>query len=105
MEINLGVFEQLFKRKKDPTSKDLKVALMGLKRDRRKKQMELRKLAGKRSEVVERIKRARKDGNATEVDVCWEDMKQLQYDVAIAKREAKILSLETIGLTRYAKGL
>jgi hypothetical protein len=105
MEINLGVFEQLFKRKKDPTSKDLKVALMGLKRDRKKKHMELRKLAGKRTDVVEKIKRARKEGNTTEVDVCWEEMKQIQVDAAYAKREAKILSLETIGLTRYCKGM
>ena len=105
MEINLGVFDQLFRRKKDPTSKDLKVALMGLKRDRKKKHMEMRKLAGKRAETIEKIKRARKDNNTTEVDVCWEEMKQLQMDAAYAKREAKILSLETIGLTRYMKGL
>lgn len=105
MEINLGIFEQLFKRKKDPTSKDLKVALLGLKRERKKKMMELRKLAGKRTEVIEKIKRARRDGNTMEVDVSWEEMKQLQVDAAYAKREAKILSLESIGITRYMKGM
>jgi hypothetical protein len=105
INLNLGVFDQLFRRKKDPTSKDLKVALIGLKRERKKKQMELRKLAGKRADVVERIKRARREGNQMEVDVGWEDMKQLQVDAAYAKREAKILSLETIGLTRYSKGM
>src|SRR3954470_24134077 len=103
MEINLGIFDKLFRRKKDPTSKDLKVALMGIKRDRRKKTIELRKLAGKRGDILEKIKRARRDGNAMEVDVCWEEMKQLRVDAAYAKREAKVLSLESIGLTRYMK--
>ncbi len=105
MNLNLGIFDQIFKRKKEVTSKDLKVALMGIKRERKKKQMELRKLGVKRSDTIEKIKRARRDGNAMEVDVCWEEMKQLRVDAAYAKREAKVLSLESIGLTRYAKGL
>lgn len=105
MEIHLGIFEQLFKRKKDPTAKDLKVALMGLKRDRKKKTIELRKLAGKRSDLMEKIKKARRDGNAMEVDVGWEELKQIQVDAAYAKREGKILSLESIGITRYLRGL
>ena len=105
LNLNLGVFDQLFKRKKEPTSRDLKVALMGLKRERRKKHMELRKLAAKRSEAIEKIKRARREGNVMEVDVSWEELKQIQVDAAYAKREAKIISLESIGLTRYAKGM
>lgn len=105
LNLNLGVFDQLFKRKKEPTSRDLKVALMGLKRERRKKHMELRKLAAKRADAIEKIKRARREGNAMEVDVSWEELKQIQVDAAYCKREAKILSLESIGLTRYAKGM
>lgn len=100
-----GIFDQLFKRKKEVTSKDLKVALLSIKRDRKRKHMELRKLAAKRSDVIERIKRCRKDGNAMEVDVLWEEMKQLRVDAAYAKREAKVLTLESIGLTRYLRGL
>lgn len=100
-----GIFDQVFKRKKEVTSKDLKVALMGVKRERKKKHMEMRKLSAKRTDLIEKIKAARRDGNAMEVDVAWEEMKQLRIDSAYAKREAKILSLESIGLTRYMKGM
>jgi hypothetical protein len=100
-----GIFDQIFRRKKEVTSKDLKIALMGIKRDRRRKHLELRKLAAKRAEAIEKIKRGRKEGNTMEVDVLWEEMKQLRVDAAYAKREAKVLTLESIGLTRYLKGL
>ncbi len=100
-----GIFEQLFKRKKDVTSKDIRVALMGVRRDSKRKHMELRKLARKRADVVEKIKRCRKEGNSIEVDVLWEEMRQLRIDAAYARREAKVLALEAIGLTRYLRGL
>ena len=38
-------------RKKDVTAKDLKVALLGLRREGRKKQLQLRKLGAKRSKL------------------------------------------------------
>jgi hypothetical protein len=100
-----GIFEQIFNRRKQVTSKDLKVALMGVKRDMKRKHLELKKLAAKRADMIERVKRGRKDGNSMEVDVLWEEMKQLRIDAAEAKREAKVLTLESIGLTRYLRGL
>jgi hypothetical protein len=101
----MGIFEQLFRRKQQVTSKDLKVALLGLRRDGRKKQLELRKLATKRGKLIDRIKQARREGNPIEIDVLWEELKQLRVDSAYAKRDAKIISLESIGLTRYHRGL
>jgi hypothetical protein len=100
-----GIFDQIFRRKKEVTSKDIRVALIGVKRDRKRKHMELRKLSSKRAEVIEKIKKCRRDGNSMEVDVLWEEIKQLRIDSAYAKREAKVLTLEAIGLTRYLKGL
>ena len=100
-----ALFDQLFRRKKEVTSKDLKVALIGIKRERKKKHLEMRKLGAKRNDLLEKIKVARRDGNAMEVDVIWEELKQIRIDSAYAKREGKILSLESIGLTRYMKGL
>jgi hypothetical protein len=101
----MGVFDKIFNRKKAITAKDLKVALMGVKRERKKKQMELRKLSHKKSEYVDQIKRARKGGNNLEVDFLWEELNQLKVDAAYSRREAKILNLEGIGLTRYIRGL
>ncbi len=98
-------FRKLFGREKPVTSRDLKAALIGVKRDRRKKQLELKKVVNRRGDILERIKDARRDGNQIEVDTLWEDLKQLKVDAAYARREAKILSLEEIGLKRYSRGL
>ncbi len=102
----MGFWDNLFTRKKAPlTSKDLKVALMGVKRERKKKQMETRKLSHKKAELIDAIKRARKDGNQMEVDFMWEELQQVKVDSAYCRREARILNLEGIGLTRYIRGL
>ncbi len=100
-----GIFEQIFGRKQEVTSRDLKVALLGLKREARKKQIELRKLESRRRELIDRIKRARREGNALEVDVLWEELRQVRIDGAYAKREGKVLALEMVGVTRYLRGL
>jgi hypothetical protein len=98
-------FKKIFGRSKTITSRDLKAALIGVKRERRRKQMQLRKLVNKRGEMLDRIKKARKEGNTMEVDFLWEELKQLKVDAAYSRREAKILNLEGIGLTRYIRGL
>ncbi|GIW70692.1 MAG: hypothetical protein KatS3mg102_0234 [Planctomycetota bacterium] len=100
-----GIFEQLFGRKKEVTSRDLKVALLGLKREARKKRMQMRKLESRRSELVDRIKRARREGSGVEVDVLWEELRQVRIDTAYLKRESKVVALEMVGLTRYLRGL
>lgn len=100
-----NMFEQLFGKKDDVSSRDLKVALRGLKRTGRRKQMELRKLSSKRIDLIDRIKVARRNGSSIEVDVLWEELRQVRIDSAYAKREAKVVSLETIGITRYLRGL
>lgn len=101
----MAILELLFKRKKELTSKDLKVALLGLKREGRKKQIELRKLAAKRSRLIDRARQARRDANPIELDLLWEEVKQLKIDTAYAKREAKVISLESIALTRYSRAM
>jgi hypothetical protein len=103
----MGIFERIFgkKDKKDITSKDLKIALMGVRRERRKKQMQMRKLSAKKNELIDQIKSARRDGNDLEVDFLWEELNQYKIDAAYFKREARILNLEGIGLTRYLRGM
>jgi hypothetical protein len=90
---------------KNISSRDLKVALIGVERDRKRKQMELRKISARQGDVVDRIKKARKTGNPLEVDYLWEDMNQMRIDSAYLKREAKILNLEGITLKRYVRGM
>ena len=102
----MGIFDKLFNRDdKELTSRDLKIALRGVERDRRKKQLEIRKLGNKRNETLLRLKQARKDNNREEVDFLYEDMQQIKLDQTYARRESKILNLEAIGLKRYTRGL
>jgi hypothetical protein len=99
----MGFFRDLFS--KSVTARDLKVALIGVDRERKRKQMELRKIAAKQGDMVDRMKKARKEGNNLEVDYLWEDMNQMRIDASYLKREAKILNLEGITLKRYVRGM
>lgn len=102
----MGIFDKLFNRQDGlVTSRDLKVALKGVERERRKKQLEMRRLSHKRNEALGRLKSARKDNNREEVDFLYEDLQQIQLDQALARRECKVLNLEAIGLKRYVRGL
>lgn len=102
----MGIFDRLFNDgDKEITSRDLKVALRGVERERRKKQMEIRKLGNKRTDVLARLKSARRDNNREEVDFLYDDLQQMKMDQAYARRETKILNLEAIGLKRYVRGL
>ena len=101
-----GIFDRLFNRgEKAVTSHDLKVALRGVDRDRKRKQREMRKGSMKSDELIARLKQARKENNKEEVDYLWEELQQLKIDIAMTKREAKVLNLEAIGLKRYARAL
>lgn len=102
----MGIFDTLFNREdREVTSRDIKIALKGVERERRKKQLEIRRLGNKRNETLGRLKQARKDNNREEVDFLYEDIQQLKLDSSLARRESKILNLEAIGLKRYVRGL
>jgi hypothetical protein len=102
----MGIFDELFNRKEtEITSRDLKIALRGVERERRKKQMEIRRLGTKRNDTLGRLKQARKEGNREEVDFLYEDVQSLNLDQKLSRRESKVLNLEAIGLKRYVRGL
>ncbi|MCU0722600.1 MAG: hypothetical protein MUC63_03100 [Planctomycetes bacterium] len=100
----MGFFRDLFS-KKDVSARELKVALIGVERERKRKQMELRKVASRQNDMVDRVKKARKSGNGLEVDYLWEDLKAMKFDGAFLKREVKVLNLEGIALKRYVRGM
>lgn len=102
----MGIFDRLFNREdREVNSRDLKIALKGVERERRKHQLELRRLSHKRLDVLGRLKLARKDNNREEVDFLYEDLQQIQLDQALIRRETKVSNLEAIGLKRYIRGL
>ena len=101
-----GIFDRIFNRGEKPvTSHDLKVALRGVTRDRKKKQMEMRRLSAKSDDIIGRMKDARKSNNKEEVDYLYEELQQLKLDQALSKREARVLNLEAIGLKRYSRAM
>ena len=100
----MGLFNRLFSSEK-VTARDLKKALLGLERDRRRKQLEQKKLDKRRSEVVERIRVARKERDSLSVDASWEGLKHLKLETTVLSREARIVNLEAIGVKRYLWGL
>lgn len=102
----MGIFDKLFNREdREVSSRDLKIALRGVERERRKKQLDLRKLTNKRNETLSKLKNARKENNREEVDFLFEDLQQIKLDQAYLRRESKVLNLEAIGLKRYVRGL
>jgi hypothetical protein len=101
-----GIFDRIFNRGEKPvTSHDLKVALRGVHRERKKKQLEMRRLSSKSDDHIQRLKDARKVNNKEEVDFLYEELQQLKIDQGMSRREAKVLNLEAIGLKRYVRAL
>ncbi|MGE0430848.1 MAG: hypothetical protein AB7K09_05255 [Planctomycetota bacterium] len=99
----MSFFRELFSR--PVTSKDLQGKLQDVEKSRRRTMLELRKLGAKQTELVEQIKRERKNGNAIEVDYIWEDLRAIKSEVALLRKEGRILNLEGIALKRYIRGL
>lgn len=99
----MGVLRRLFSR--PVTLREMKASLQEVERERRKKQAGLARLAARRDALIERIRRARKRGNALEVDYVWEDLRDIRIDAAHVRREARILNLEGIALKRYIRGV
>lgn len=99
----MGIWSKLFG--KPVTAKELKVQLLRIERDRRRQQQEIRKLEARRAHTIDRIKKARKEGNNLEVDYLWEELSQLKMEGKIAMKGAKRFNLEAIGLKKYIRGL
>lgn len=83
----------------------LKVKLREVERERRKYFLDLRKLSASQTDIIEKIKGARREGNQFEVDYLWEELKSMKHDFAFNKRAAKVSNLEGIALKKYIRGL
>jgi hypothetical protein len=99
----MGFFRNLFE--KAITARDLKVSLIRVDRDRKRKQLEVRKLSAKQGDLIDTVKKSRKEGNSLEVDYVWEELNGVKLDLAFLRRESRVLNLEGIALKRYIRGL
>jgi hypothetical protein len=99
----MGILRSLFS--KPLTTKELRPELARLSRERRRKMMAMRKLGRRREKLIDGMRKARKSGDSLETDYLWEEVRQLQFDAAYSKREARIANLEEIALKRYVRAL
>ena len=99
----MGFFRNLFE--KAITARDLKVSLIRVDRDRKRKQLEVRKLSAKQGDLIDTVKKSRKEGNSLEVDYAWEELNGVKLDLSYLRRESRVLNLEGIALKRYIRGL
>lgn len=97
----MGLLRDLFA--KQINSRDLKLKLREVDRERRRVQLEMRKLQAKQAAVLDRLKRSRKDGNNLETDYLFEDFKATKAEIMFARREARRANLEGITLKRYVR--
>lgn len=99
----MGFFRDLFS--KPITSKELKVALKGLERQKHQLQLDLKKLSARQNQLIDQAKIARNQHRNDEIDWIWQEMKHLKMEIALQRKQIKILNLESIGLKRYIWGL
>lgn len=99
----MGILRSLFS--KPLTAAELRPQLDKVSRERRRRMMEMRKLSRKREKHIDDVRKARKAGDKFEVDYLWEELKQLQFDAAFARREARVSNLEEIALKRYVRAV
>ncbi|MCZ6794057.1 MAG: hypothetical protein O7J95_10635 [Planctomycetota bacterium] len=99
----MGLIQRLFSKK--VSLRELKVSLLKLERERKRRDASLRKLEGRTEELVEKIKKARRQGNHGEVDYLWEDLKHARTECTLERRQARVLGLEAIALKRTVWGL
>jgi len=99
----MGIFD--FLKVKPVSLEELEPHLRRVSSRRRRSMMRLRKLAQKRSRLIERARKARKAQDDIELEYIWQELKSLRAESAYAKREAKVATLEEIALKRYYRGL
>ena len=99
----MGLIKRLFARK--VSLRELKISLLKLERERKRKDSSLRKLEGKTADLFETIKKARRLGNQVEVDYLWEELKHARTENALERRQTRVLNLEAIALKRTVWGL
>jgi hypothetical protein len=101
----IDLFYRLFGGRKEITLEELKEALSNVERDRRKSRREIRRWEQKRKQTLERMKKARAEGNQLEIDYLWEDFKEHRRVGTELRREGRIYNIEGTALKRYVRAL
>ena len=101
----MGVFRKLFGAPEPITLESLKKALAEVERDRRKSRVEVRRWERQRKQLVDKMKKARGDGNQLEVDYLWEQFKQHRSEGTELRRDGRVYNLEALALGKTVRAL
>jgi len=99
------ILRRLFGEPETLTIDSLRAALQGVERDRRRNRVTVRRWERQRKQLIERMKRARSEGNALEVDYLWEQFKQHRGEGTDIRREGRVYNLESLALGRTVRAL
>jgi len=70
---------------------------------RRRLFRQMRILTRRRRRLLERAKRARKQGDKMEIDFVWEELKGLRTEAALLRKDARVAMLEELTLERVER--
>ncbi len=70
---------------------------------RRRLFRQMRILARRRRRLLERAKKARKQGDKMEIDFVWEELKGLRTEAALLRKDARVAMLEELTLERVER--
>ena len=101
----MGVFRKLFGAPEPITLESLKKALGEVERDRRKSRVEVRRWERQRKQLVDKMKKARGEGNQLEVDYLWEQFKQHRSEGTELRRDGRVYNLEALALGKTVRAL
>lgn len=100
----MGLIKKLF-GSREVSLRELKLALLRVERERKRKTESARRLEESTANVFEKTKAARGAGNHVEVDYLWEELKQVRTESALDRRQLRVLNLEAIALKRTVWGV
>ncbi|MFQ5653136.1 MAG: hypothetical protein ACE5GW_00210 [Planctomycetota bacterium] len=101
----IGIFQRLFGGRHPVSLTEVREALEEVERDRRRNRVEIRRWERKRKQTIERMKRARGEGNQLEIDYLWDQFKEHRRSGGELRREGRTYNLEAIALGRTVKAL
>lgn len=101
----MSILQRLFGGSKAVSMEELRVALKEVEKDRRKNRLEIRRHERKRRKILDKLKKARTEGNGLEVDYLWDEFKEQRRSATELRREGRVYNIEGVALKRYLRAL
>lgn len=101
----MNILAKLFGRRQAVTLEELRSALQDVERDRRRNHREMRRWERKRKQLLDRMKKLRREDASLEVDYLWEEFKEHRKLGGELRRQGRVYNLEGLALRRTVHAL